>query len=422
MATRSRTGWRVLIALLVVANVAVIGAFLYVRNLRQDVADTVGIAEGFDDVLTPVPQDVDDPPVIIALLGSDSRANLPEEWEDDFADVGGARADVIMLIQLVPADGRVLVLSIPRDLRVAIDGHGIQKLNAAYAFGQGPLMVSTIQNVLEVPVNHYVEVDFVGFASMVDEVGGIELTFPFAARDLKSGFAVEAGTQTLDGQAALAMARSRSYQELRDGTWVFVEANDIGRTKRQQQLLVALLNELRSPSGVFEFDDTITALAEHVTVDSSLLDMDLVEFLIDFRDLNPAAIETATLPTTTEVIDAVFFEVLAEPAGVAVLATFRGAGPLEATVAGPIRVMVLNGNGVAGSAGAVADDLEGRGFEIAGVGDAPSFDNPTTRILVRPGDEEDGAAVAATLGFGEVVNDEIQGDASVILILGQDAT
>lgn len=421
MASRSRTGWRVLIALLIIANVAVIGAFLYVRNLRQDVSETVEIAEGIDEVLTPIRTDVDDPPVIIALLGSDSRENLPEEWEDDFADVGGARADVIMLIQLIPAEGRALVLSIPRDLRVAIEGHGNQKLNAAYAFGQGPLMVSTIQDVLGVPINHYVEVDFVGFASMVDEVGGISIDFPYAARDLKSGFAVEAGTQTLDGESALALARSRSYQELRDGTWVFVEANDIGRTKRQQRLLVGLLNELRSPAGVFEFDDTITALAEHVTVDAALLDIDLVDFLIDFRNLNPSSVETATLPTTTEVIDGVFFEVLAEPEGEAVLATFRGAGPLEAAVAGPIRVMVLNGNGVAGAAGAVADDLEDRGFEIAGVGDAPSFDNATTRILVRPGDEEDGAAVAATLGFGEVENDDIQGDASVILIIGQDA-
>ena len=102
MASRSRIGWRIVIALLVIANVAVIGAFLYVRNLRQDVAQTVDVAEGLDDVLTPLPQDVDDPPIVIALLGSDSRENLPEDWEDDFADVGGARADVIMLVQLIP--------------------------------------------------------------------------------------------------------------------------------------------------------------------------------------------------------------------------------------------------------------------------------------------------------------------------------
>lgn len=422
MASRSRTGWRIVIALLVVANVAVIGAFLYVRNLRQDVAQTVDVAEGLSEVLTPVPTDVDDPPVTIALLGSDSRENLPEEWEADFADVGGARADVIMLVKLIPAEGRALVLSVPRDLRVAVEGHGIQKINAAYAFGGGPLMVTTIQDVLGIPVNHYVEVDFVGFASMVDEVGGITMTFAHPARDLKSGFAVEAGPQTLDGQSALALARSRSYQEQRNGEWVFVEANDIGRTERQQQLLVAVLNELRSPSGLFELDDTVTALAEHVAVDESLLEIDLVDFLIDFRELSPEAIETATLPTNTEVIDGVFFEVLADPAGESVLDTFRGGGPLEAVVAGPIRVMVLNGNGVAGSAGAIADDLEERGFEIAGIGDAPSFDNATTRILVRPGDEDDAAAVAATLGFGEIVNDDIQGDASVILILGQDAT
>ena len=122
-----------------------------------------------------------------------------------------------MLIKLYPDDGNVQILSLPRDLLVEIPGKGTDRINAAYAYGGAPLMVRTVKQVTGLPVHHYIEVDFVGFQSLVDDIGGVYLDFPYPARDANSGLSVEAGYQLLDGSQALAYARSRHYQELRDG-------------------------------------------------------------------------------------------------------------------------------------------------------------------------------------------------------------
>src|SRR5690606_24773969 len=112
----------------------------------------------------------------------------------------------------------------------------------SYAFGGSRLMVETIKQNLGVEINHYVEINFVGFQGLIDELGGIHIEFPYPAKDDKSGLSVEAGRQRLNGKMALAYARSRSYQELRDGKWVSVDANDFGRTSRQHQVRKAIMS------------------------------------------------------------------------------------------------------------------------------------------------------------------------------------
>ena len=79
------------------------------------------------------------------------------------------------------------------------------------------IVFATVKQATGISINHYLEVDFVGFKALVDELGGITMSFPFPARDVNSGFRVDAGTQILDGEMALAYARSRKYQELHDG-------------------------------------------------------------------------------------------------------------------------------------------------------------------------------------------------------------
>ena len=180
------------------------------------------------------------------VVGSDSREGL-----DDlafFGQAGGERGDVIMLVHLDQATGEARLLSIPRDLWVNIPGNGDGKINAAYSYGGPSLMVQTIRENLGIDVNHYVEVDFLGFVAMVDELGGVEMSFPYPARDAKSGLSVEAGSQTLDGEHALAYARSRKYEEYQDDRWVSVDASDLGRTQRQQEVVRAILTELKSPA------------------------------------------------------------------------------------------------------------------------------------------------------------------------------
>ena len=92
-----------------------------------------------------------------------------------------------------------------------------------------------------IDIDYYIELDFAGFAGIVDGLGGVELNFPYPARDLKSHLNVDAGVQLVDGRTALAYARSRQYQENREGTWVSVDASDLGRIGRQQSLIFAML-------------------------------------------------------------------------------------------------------------------------------------------------------------------------------------
>ncbi|MFP5330982.1 MAG: LCP family protein, partial [Acidimicrobiia bacterium] len=231
---------RVLIALLVLANLSVFFVYWQLRTIENAVvesADTIPEAD-FDQILVDTPSDSAEP-VTFLIIGSDSREGLTDLR--NFGPAGGERADVIILLQIHPDDGTAQMLSIPRDLWVEIPGHGENKINSAFAFGGAPLMVETVSRETGVDINHYVQVDFVGFQAIVDELGGVPINFPYPARDSKSGLRVEAGTQTLDGSQALAYARSRSYQEMQGGSWVSVDANDIGRTRRQQQLIFSII-------------------------------------------------------------------------------------------------------------------------------------------------------------------------------------
>ena len=177
---------------LVGANIVVFGAYFFLRNLESAFEDAVAINEEVVDELSTTPGAATDPSTFL-LIGSDSRENIPDDFDDFFGVAPGQRADVIMLLQVLPEEGRAQILSIPRDLKVELDGYGIQKINAAYAFGGGPLLVSSVREATGLPIHHYVEVDFAGFAAIVDEVGGVSINFPNPARDGKSGLSVPAG-------------------------------------------------------------------------------------------------------------------------------------------------------------------------------------------------------------------------------------
>src|SRR5690606_36232814 len=118
------------------------------------------------------------------VVGTDSRENLPDDLEGKFGDFAGARADVIMLMQVVSDE--VQRRSIPRARRVAIPGRGVSDVNAAYAVGGPDLLVETISRETGSRINHCLEVGSGGFPRIVDALGGIELDLPAPARDRKS--------------------------------------------------------------------------------------------------------------------------------------------------------------------------------------------------------------------------------------------
>lgn len=178
------------------------------------------------------------------LVGSDSRAGADPDAADfstigSEANVTGRRSDTVMLIRRDNTSSSTAVLSIPRDLWLPIDGGDSNRINTAY--GEGPdVLVRTVQEELGIPVHHYLEVDFSGFKSIVDSVGGVEICFANDVRDRQVGFFARSGCHLLGGQRALRYARARYFEVLENGAWQRDGSSDLGRGTRQRRFLSAL--------------------------------------------------------------------------------------------------------------------------------------------------------------------------------------
>jgi len=175
----------------------------------------------------------DTPGTTYLLAGSDSRAD--GAVQDGFNE--SERADSIMLVNVAP-NGQKVALSIPRDTYAEIPGVGWDKINASYAYGGPQLLVETVEKLTGLTVDHFVQIGMGAVPDMVDAVGGVELCYDNDANDQYSGLTWTAGCHTVDGTTALQFSRMR-YQD---------PEGDIGRTKRQRQVISKVISSAASPS------------------------------------------------------------------------------------------------------------------------------------------------------------------------------
>ena len=175
----------------------------------------------------------DTPGTTYLLAGSDSRAD--GAVKDGFDE--SERADSIMLVNVAP-NGQTVALSIPRDTYAEIPGVGWDKINASYAYGGPQLLVETVEKLTGLTVDHFVQIGMGAVPDMVDAVGGVELCYDNDADDQYSGLTWTAGCHTVDGTTALQFSRMR-YQD---------PEGDIGRTKRQRQVISKVISSAASPS------------------------------------------------------------------------------------------------------------------------------------------------------------------------------
>ena len=248
-------------------------------------------------------------PFNVLLVGSDSRAFVDNSQQaqafGSAGALGGQRSDVTMVARIIPATRQVWVLSIPRDLWVDIPGHvpgisGMNRINAA--FNSGPdLLVQTLEQVLGIQANHYVEVNFPGFQGMVDALGGIDMNFPTELRDYYSGLRItQAGCQTLDGAQALALVRSRhlSYRTA-TGAWAYDGQSDFSRIQRQDAFFRAVMSKLNSSiTNPIALNGFLGAAAKNLTIDDTLTEGALFDLAKELRGLPAANLHFETLPTT----------------------------------------------------------------------------------------------------------------------------
>lgn len=338
----------------------------------------------------------------ILLVGSDSRDGLAPGQESfgTTEHVSGKRSDAIMLLR-VPSGGGASVLSIPRDLWVPIAGTGKSgRINGAYAGGPERL-IQTITQALGIPIDHYIEVNFDGFRSVVESVGGLNVYFAAPARDRLAELDVPAaGCISLTGSQGLAYVRSRQYESFQDGRWQKDPTGDFGRIERQQDFIRRMIRKSvsRAVRNPLVANDLLNALVENVTFDRGLGAMDLARLGWGMRSLGSASaeVEMMTLPTVGAGISGVSALQTQEPEATEAINRFLNPPPPASGAAVPseVRVRVLNGSGREGEAGQASEALRQAGFQVAAAGDASSRVGTT---LVR---YADGAAAKAELIAG----------------------
>ena len=245
----------------------------------------------------------------LVLVGSDTRACDGDKTAADYDAIcgpgapNGRRSDTIMILRHDKTTGEAALLSLPRDLWVKIPGHkGNSRLNGAYSDGTD-VLVSTIQKEIGVKVNHYIEVDFGGFKSLIDAVHGVEACFFYPTRDKWTGLLVaQKGCWTLDGVQGLAYTRSRHFEEFRDSKWREDPRFDLGRIARQQQFMLDALKraEDRLKSDPYALDDLVKAAKSALTVDPTV---DLFKMAHRFRGLSPTSVISYTLPNHAQTIN-----------------------------------------------------------------------------------------------------------------------
>ena len=189
----------------------------------------------------------------IIVMGVDERSD----------DVG--RSDTLFVVMFDSKTKAASLLSVPRDTRVRIEGHGLDKINHAYAYGGQKLTQKTVEELLGIKVNNYVMVDFKGFEGLVDAIGGIDIDVEkdMYYHDTWDGFTVDLkkGRQHLNGKTAIQYVRFRD------------EEGDIGRIRRQQHFLMAVYDKITSADMLLHIPGLAKQLTSMVKTDMPLSDM-----------------------------------------------------------------------------------------------------------------------------------------------------
>ncbi|MCK0091312.1 LCP family protein [Rhodococcus sp. F64268] len=204
----------------------------------------------------------DTPGTNFLLVGSDSRIGLTPEQEQELAtggDVGPDRTDTIMLVHVPSGGGATTMVSLPRDSYVSVPGFGQDKLNASFALGGPQLLVQTVEGATGIHIDHYTEIGFSGFASIVDAVGGVDICVPYPIDDPLAGLQLEAGCQELNGAQSLGFVRTRA-----------TPLADLDRMNNQRLFMSALLSKATGPStflNPFRLWPLVSGAAASVRVD-----------------------------------------------------------------------------------------------------------------------------------------------------------
>ncbi|WP_235854411.1 LCP family protein [Nonomuraea aridisoli] len=387
-------GW-VSVVMTVVLVAGLLGAYGYYRYLLSGL------------VTVPIEPGSNRPPetgaLNVLLVGSDSRDGDNKVYGAKSQGTG-ERTDTIMLLHIAPNRDNATVISFPRDTMVQIpecEGRsgavlpaGIRQINSAFNDGGINCTIKTLESLTNIKINHFVKVDFTGFKSIIDAIGGIEICLPKAVNDPQAKLQLAAGKHVVNGEQALGYVRTR--YSLGDGS-------DLSRIQRQQVFLTKVAEKVTDGGLLTDpvrLNGFLQAAIGAVTVDEELTVDRMLEIANSVRGLTAKELKGITVPVEPYPPDTDRVQ-FAQPAADNFFENVRNdvevtAAPVPGKSAAPkiehsqVRVQVLNATGEQGKAGQVAEELAAQGFVVTHVGNAAPA--ATTTIRYAKKDAQDGPA------------------------------
>jgi LCP family protein required for cell wall assembly len=264
------------------------GGIWFLTNRYAGNVDRLGdVFAGLDEEARPAPatpaEAASQAPVTFLLVGSDTRGETLEGEDPD------GRSDAIMIARFSADRQHAQLISIPRDSWVEIPGHGMNKINASYAFGGPSLLIQTVEQLTQVRIDHYVAIDFDGLIQVTDDLGGVDVTVAEATTTTNGKYTFTAGVNHLNGEQV------RWYLAQRKN----LPGGDFDRVKRQQQYLRSMFSKLFSSDTFTDpprLDAALLAVTSAVSIDDTLSDTDLVKLAYSLRGVTPGDVQFFTAP------------------------------------------------------------------------------------------------------------------------------
>lgn len=265
---------------------------VYAQTTTQEdtsLVETTTVTEEAQTSSSTSAQTTETKPMSFLLLGTDTGALGRTEH---------GRSDVLMVATFNPTTKRVTITSIPRDTYVEIVGKGFEdKINHAYAFGGPEMAVDTVNQFLQIDLDHYIVVNMGGLEQMVDAVGGIEITPPNSFSI--DGYNFVAGqTVTADGKMALAYARERH-----------TSGGDYARQERQREIIQAIVSKAASFDNLFNLQAILSALDNNFMTDLSMVE--ILNLVGQYKAAN-LTFETYQLTGDGTMIDGIYYDIARE--------------------------------------------------------------------------------------------------------------
>jgi LCP family protein required for cell wall assembly len=374
------------------------------------------------------------------IVGSDSRDVVAKDDPNaavfhGAGEPGGERSDTIMIVRFDPQANTLDILSLQRDLWLDIARTGgKERINTAYSYDDGPQrMIDTIKQNFDIDINHYAEINFASFEGIVEAVGGVPMYFDHPLLDDNSGLVItETGCQTLNGQQALAFARSRHLRYSDGVKWIEDPSGDLGRISRQQFFMRRMMDQVakKAFSDPLVTNDLISVAQQYIKLDDDSEITKVVAMGQRMGQFEGDSIKSWTLPTTEFTTDGGAAVLKFDPAGAQpVIDRFRGIVPPEADEApagdldpASVSFAVENGSGTKGQASEAQKAFEAIGYDVTGAGD---HSTKVTRTEVRyaPGSMQAADQIERHLTSGaDLVEDRSLGSGKVVLVTGSDFT